>query len=299
MKAKQKVHRSAEFFLAAASVFLCLSLASCKSMIFNKLGDMLSGAKKDGVPIQAKGDSPNPMDAFMGEKDPTIIQESFPLIVKMYEILAMENPSHQGIQIMAGQLNVMYGNLCVQTPADRMTVDKLSEQVDEYARAKYHYLKGRKYILDVFDARWPGFSEEFLSSDSDVAKSAAQKISKDDVNAAYWAAGATLLSWSLDPLDVDALSSIAGPVALLERAAELLAFSTLPPRLILVATTTAQFFATNKRCALPKESRPEYTLLMPKVFAVLRATATDSWRRWKRRLRSIPTLTNQAALCAS
>ena len=221
MKAKQKVHRSAEFFLAVASVFLCLSLASCKSMIFNKLGDMLSGAKKDGVPIQAKGDSPNPMDAFMGEKDPTIIQESLPLIVKMYEILAMENPSHQGIQIMAGQLNVMYGNLCVQTPADRMTVDKLSEQVDEYARAKYHYLKGRKYILDVFDARWPGFSEEFLSSDSDVAKSAAQKISKDDVNAAYWAAGATLLSWSLDPLDVDALSSIAGPVALLERAAEL------------------------------------------------------------------------------
>lgn len=217
----RKYRHGTEILFALALSFSCLSLTSCKSMIFNKLGDMLSGAKKDGVPIQAKDDSANPMDAFMGEKDVKIIQETLPLIVKMYEILAMESPSHQGIQIMAGQLNVMYGNLCVQTPADKMPVDKLFEQVDEYSRAKLHYLKGRKYILDVFETRWPGFTEGFLSADPDEAKAAAQKISKDDVNAAYWAAGASLLSWSLDPLDVDALSSIAGPVALLEKAAEL------------------------------------------------------------------------------
>ncbi|MBQ3837704.1 MAG: hypothetical protein II814_11340, partial [Treponema sp.] len=46
--------------------------------------------------------------------------EVLPMIVKMYEILALQNPSHQGLQIMAGQLNVMYGNLCVQTPAESL-----------------------------------------------------------------------------------------------------------------------------------------------------------------------------------
>ncbi len=193
---------------------------SCKS-ISNKIGDMLSGADKKGIPIQAKDDETNPMSAFMGEKDITIIQESLPLIVKMYEILALENPSHLGTQIMAGQLNIMYGNLCVQTPAEKMPIDMLFEQVDEFNRAKYHYLKGRKYILDAFETRWPGFTEAFLSADSEKAASVAQKISKEDVNAAYWAAAASLIAWSLDPLDINMLTSIAGPIALLERAAEL------------------------------------------------------------------------------
>lgn len=194
---------------------------SCKSMIFNKVGDMLSGADKNGVPIKAKDDAANPMSAFMGETDIRIIQETLPIILKMYEILALENPYHQGTQIMAGQLNVMYGNLCVQTPAEKMPIDMLFEQVDEFNRAKYHYIKGRKYILDAFESRWPGFTEAFLSADPEKARPVAQKISKSDINAAYWAAGSSLIAWSLDPLDITMLTSIAGPVALLERAAEL------------------------------------------------------------------------------
>lgn len=207
-----------KFFL---TLIFGIPFFSCKSMVANKVGDMLSGADKNGVPIQAKDNETNPMSAFMGEKDITIIQESLPLIVKMYEILALENPSHQGTQIMAGQLNIMYGNLCVQTPAEKMPIDMLFEQVEEFNRAKYHYLKGRKYILDAFEIRWPGFTEAFLSADSEKAASVAQRISKEDINASYWAAAASLIAWSLDPLDINMLTSIAGPVALLERAAEL------------------------------------------------------------------------------
>ncbi|MBQ9626739.1 MAG: TRAP transporter TatT component family protein [Treponema sp.] len=205
------------FVLAALS----LVLFSCKSMIANKLGDAAAGSNKNGAAIPKKAGSPDMMMAFMGEKDPQIIAEVLPMIVKMYEILALQNPSHQGLQIMAGQLNVMYGNLCVQTPAESLPVAELQKQVSEFNRAKYHYLKGRQYILDVFESRWPGFEKAFLSSDEAAIKEAVSKITKDDVNAAYWAGGASLIAWSLDPLDIDALSSIQGPVALLEKAASL------------------------------------------------------------------------------
>lgn len=205
------------FALAALS----LALFSCKSMIADKLGDAAAGSNKNGAAIPKKAGSPDMMMAFMGEKDPQIIAEVLPMIVKMYEILALQNPSHQGLQIMAGQLNVMYGNLCVQTPAESLPVAELQKQVSEFNRAKYHYLKGRQYILDVFESRWPGFEKAFLSSDEAAIKEALSKITKDDVNAAYWAGGASLIAWSLDPLDIDALSSIQGPVALLEKAASL------------------------------------------------------------------------------
>ena len=196
-------------------------LFSCRSILANKLGDVAAGSDKNGAAIPKKPGAPDMMMAFMGEKDPQIIAEVLPVIVKMYEILALQNPSHQGLQIMAGQLNVMYGNLCVQTPAESLPVAELEKQVSEFNRAKYHYLKGRQYILDILESRWPGFKKAFLSSDSDLIAKYTAKLEKDDVNAAYWAGGASLIAWSLDPLDVDALSSIQGPVALLEKAASL------------------------------------------------------------------------------
>ena len=206
---------------ALAVVALAANFFSCKSMIANKLGDVAAGSNKNGQAIPKKADAPDMMMAFMGEKDTQIIAEVLPMIVKMYEILALQNPSHQGLQIMAGQLNVMYGNLCVQTPAESLPVAELQKQVSEFKRAKYHYLRGRQYILNVFESRWPGFEKAFLSSDADAIQKAVSNITKDDVNAAYWAGGASLISWSLDPLDIDMLSSIQGPVALLEKAASL------------------------------------------------------------------------------
>ena len=146
-----------KFVKIAALLSLCSALFSCKSMVANKLGDAAAGSNKNGVLIPKKSGSPDMMLAFMGEKDPQIIAEVLPMIVKMYEILALQNPSHQGLQIMAGQLNVMYGNLCVQTPAESLPIAELEKQVAEFKRAKYHYLKGRQYILDVFESRWPGF----------------------------------------------------------------------------------------------------------------------------------------------
>ena len=89
------------------AVFLVFfSLASCKSMIVNKVGTAACGADKNGKPVQKKEGEPDPMLAFMGEKDVTIVSEVLPTIVKMYEILALEAPEHDGLQITAGSLKI-------------------------------------------------------------------------------------------------------------------------------------------------------------------------------------------------
>ncbi len=191
-------------------------------MIMNKVSDSLASADKNGKPVAVKAGEPNPMDAFMGETDPVIVQEVLPMIVKMYEIMHIENPSHQGTSIMAGSLNVMYANLCVQVNAEKMTDPRLlDEQVSEFNRAKLHYLRGRDLILDAFDARWPGFKASVLGNDDVAVKKAVANLKKSDVNAVYWACAGSLASFSLDPLDPDALGSLKGPVAMLEKAAEL------------------------------------------------------------------------------
>lgn len=206
----------------AAVCLLTASTFSCKSMIMDAASTSLAGADKKGVPKKVKEGEPNPMEAFMGEKDPVIVQEVLPTIVKLYEIMRIENPSHGGVNIMAGSLNVMYANLCVQSKADRMTDPRLlDQQFAEYARAKLHYLKGRDYILDVFDARWPGFKKTVLGSDSEAIAEAVAKLTEKDVNAVYWACAGSLANFSLDPLDPVSLGSLKGPVAMLEKAAEL------------------------------------------------------------------------------
>lgn len=209
-----------KFLLLITVLSLAMALFSCKSMVLDGVSSGLSGANKKGVPAKVKEDSPNPMDAFLGEDDPKIVQEVLPTIVKLYEIMYIENPTHQGLSIMCGTLNVMYANLCVQSNAETMTDPRLlDEQVAEYDRARLHYLKGRDYILQAFDERFPGFKETMLGNDEEKIKQQVSNITLSDVNAVYWACAGSLASFALNPLDSDALTSLRGPVAMLEKAA--------------------------------------------------------------------------------
>lgn len=205
-------------------ILLSFSFFSCKSIqtsVLNSASTALAGVDKKGVPSKVKPTDPNPMEAFMAEKDPVIVQEVLPTIVKLYEIMHIENPNHQGIEIMCGSLNVMYANLCVQTPAESFGIEELDEQVAEFERAKLHYLKGRDYIVDAFDSRWPGFRDAVLGQDDEKIADVVAHLSEADVNAIYWACAGTLASFSLDPINPDALGTLRGTVAMLEKAAAL------------------------------------------------------------------------------
>lgn len=211
-------------FNVVLSVVLAMaaSLTSCKSTILNAASDALSSADKKGVPAKVKPTDPNPMMAFMGEKDPVIVQEVLPTIVKLYEIMHIENPEHQGTSIMCGSLNVMYANLCVESKAELLTDPRLlDEQVKEFNRAKLHYMKGHDMIFAAFESRWPGFTKAIMGTDEKEIKSFTDKLTVADVNAAYWACAGFFASFALDPLDSNFIGCIKGHIAVLEKAASL------------------------------------------------------------------------------
>lgn len=204
------------------SLALIVSFTSCKTMVLNSVSDVLSSADKKGAPIQPKPGAPNPMMAFMGEEDPVIVQEVLPVILKLYEIMHIENPEHNGNKIMLGTLNVMYANLCVESEAELMTDPRLlDEQVAEFERAKLHYMRGHDLIFDAFESKWPGFSEAIKGSDENKFKEYVAKMSVGDVNAAYWACAGYFASFALNPLDLEIIGSIKGHIAVLEKAASL------------------------------------------------------------------------------
>ena len=204
------------------SCALVVSAASCKTMILNAASDGLSSSDKNGVPAKVKAGDPNPMMAFMGEKDPVIVQEVLPTILKIYEIMHIENPAHQGNKIMLGSLNVMYANLCVESKAELMTDPRLlDEQTAEFERAKMHYMRGHDLIFGAFDARWPGFYKAIMGTDEKEINFYVAKLTAKDVNAAYWACAGYFASFALNPLDSNIIGSIKGHIAVLEKAAEL------------------------------------------------------------------------------
>lgn len=192
-------------------------------MVLNGVSSALSGANKKGVPAKVKPEAPNPMTAFMGETDPVIVQEVLPTVLKLYEITHISNPSHQGNTVMLGSLNVMYANLCIESNAELMTDPRLlDEQVAEFERARIHYMRGHDLIFSVFDSRWQGFSEAVNGDDAEKIKQFTEKITKNDVNAVYWACAGYFASFALNPLDVNMIGSIKGHIALLEKAASLM-----------------------------------------------------------------------------
>ena len=204
------------------SLAMVVSFTSCKSMILNAASTGISSSNQNGVPSKVKEGSPNPMMAFMGEKDPVIVQEVLPTILKLYEIMHIKNPDHQGNTIMLGSLNVMYANLCVESKAELLTDPRqLDIQVEEFERAKLHYLRGHDLIFSAFETRWPGFTQAIMGNDEQAIKQYTAKLTKGDVNAAYWACAGFFASFALNPLDSNIIGSIKGHIAVLERACEL------------------------------------------------------------------------------
>lgn len=204
------------------SLAIVVSLTSCKSMVLNAASTAMSSSDKKGVPVKVKENAPNPMMAFMGEKDPVIVQEVLPTILKLYEIMYIENPDHSGNKNMLGSLNVMYANLCVESKAELLTDPRLlDQQVEEFERAKLHYMRGHDLIFSTFEKKWPGFTKAIMDSDEKVFSSYVEKISADDVTPVYWACAGFFASFALNPLDSNIIGSIRGHIALLEKISDL------------------------------------------------------------------------------
>ena len=202
---KNKKHLLFSFFILFLLVSLVFSSCSMKKMAVKAVSNALSGS----------GDS-SAMFPLTGETDLVLMNDFFPTALKMYEIILSQDPEHAGMNEMTGMLYVMYANAFVQSPAELLPLEKFTEQNQEYIRAKYHYLKGFKFVLHGLDVLYPGFEESFYSEDASAFLSILSSVKKDNVSALYWCASGLLGAFSLEPLDTTVIKCVPNAVSMLE-----------------------------------------------------------------------------------
>jgi len=201
--------------LATLAVLAILPGCSIKKMAFNSVADMLAPSPSD-----KPSEGPNPMVALTGESDPELVGDFFPTALKLYEILHLQNPEHEDLAIITGQLYVTYANAFVQAPAERYPAEEFDKQDAAYRRAQVFYVRGRDYAVKALDHRYPGFSADVFGLDDEARAARLSKCVKKDASALYWAGAGLLGAFSLNPLETSYLERLPGTVAMLEKAAD-------------------------------------------------------------------------------
>lgn len=216
--------------LCILAAILSLSSCSIKHMAYNAVADMLAPPppKETKTPkaiatnVKNTKNAPvNPMSALTGENDPQLVSDFFPTALKLYEIMHFQNPTHEGLSSMTGQLYIMYANAFIQTPAEQLPSERYNEQNDAYMRAQNFYSRGKRYVLESLDHKYAGFSLSVFGSDPALVAKTLAKCKKTDVTDLYWAGAGALGAFSLSPLNTDYIATLNGAVAMLERGTEL------------------------------------------------------------------------------
>lgn len=195
-----------------------LSGCSIRQAAFNSASDMLA-PPPSSKPAKAADTKNNPMLALTGENDPELVRDFFPTALKLYEIMHLQNPGHEGLSVMTGQLYIMYANAFVQTPAEQLPADQFDKQNEAYLRAGNFYLRGSTFALEALDHKYRAFSASVFGQDETAAKAALERCKKTDTAALYWAGAGALGAFALDPLNTNLLSILPGSISMLERAA--------------------------------------------------------------------------------
>jgi predicted anti-sigma-YlaC factor YlaD len=157
-------------------------------------------------------------DVFTGDSDPQLVGDALPFAIKMYESLLSANPEHQGLINTTGSLFVMYANVFVQGPAERLPRSMYDQRQASLVRARNLYLRGFGILYRGLELKYPGFSAAYRQ---EKLKNFLEKMKKTDVPALYWSAAAGLSAYSLNPFDMDLGVRIPEFYALVERAYEI------------------------------------------------------------------------------
>jgi len=157
-------------------------------------------------------------DVFTGDSDPQLVGDALPFAIKMYEALLSANPEHQGLLNTTGSLFVMYANVYVQGPAERLPRSMYAQRQAALVRAKNMYLRGLDLLYRGLELKYPGFSAAFKEN---KIKDYLLKMKSTDVPALYWASAAGLSAYSLNPFDMELGVRIPEFYSMVERAYEL------------------------------------------------------------------------------
>lgn len=155
---------------------------------------------------------------FTGDNDPQLIADALPFSLKLYEALLTQSPEHEGLLLTTGMGFIMYANAFVQGPSERLPDDEYEKRSEMRARAKKLYLRGRNYLLDALDLRYPGFREAALFGD---VTGHLTEAGEADVPYLYWCSAGWMGAISIDSFDVRLGMTRDNAIALMDRALEI------------------------------------------------------------------------------
>ncbi len=166
----------------------------------------------------AKNMSGDATAVFMEDNDPELVGDSFPVILKMMDMLAASSPDNSSLKSTAGSLYVMYANVYLQGEGAMLPYDEWDTQKQLYDRAKKHYRRGYDYIVDSLELKHKGFKAALAGSDYDAAFSG---FKKEDAADLYWGGAAILAGVSADLMDPQFAADRDGAIKMLFKALEL------------------------------------------------------------------------------
>ncbi len=193
--------------LAVVSLILGCSI---NKIAVNVLADTLSGDGGGSV--------------FTSDEDPELVGDALPFALKLYETILQQAPDHEGLLLATGSGFISYANAFIATPASMMSFEDWELQQAEQARAKKLYLRGRDYLIDALDVRYPGFRDQLFVTASDANEQLrvfVQQMDEDDVPYLYWIGAGWVAAFSLDAFDLEIAFTVPRAQVLMLRALEL------------------------------------------------------------------------------
>ena len=155
---------------------------------------------------------------FTGEEDPKLVADALPFALKLYESLLEQTPENEDLLLTTGSIFTMYANAFIQSPASMLPGSEYERQQQMLNRAKKMYLRGRGYLLQAVELRYPGFGEHLNAGRTEQALAPTEI---EDVPLLFWTAASWLGAFSTDTFDMELLLNLSKPIAVLNRALEL------------------------------------------------------------------------------
>jgi predicted anti-sigma-YlaC factor YlaD len=192
-------------FLLILLPAVLLGSCSIQKMAVGAVADALGGGTTGGT-------------SLTGDNDPELVGDALPFALKLYEILLEQTPEHTGLLLTTGMGYVMYANAFVQSPADMMPEWEFKVQSEQYARAKNLYLRGRNYIFDAMELKYPGFRQ--ASKGKSLAEFL-QQVEAEDIDYLYWGSAGWFAAIAINVFDLELTIEIPMAKAMMDRAYEL------------------------------------------------------------------------------
>ena len=178
----------------------------------------LQGCAATATKVVANAISENPTGGvYAQDDDPELVRAAIPFGLKTMEGLLAEQPEHQGLLVALASGFTQYGYGFVQADADDAELNgKVGLARAARERARKLYLRARDYGLRGLELRHQGIAAR-LRSARELGPAVAQ-LNKDDLPLVYWTAASWALAIAAGKEDMELVSQLPAPGALMERA---------------------------------------------------------------------------------